>query len=97
MIGVTRAAYASVEEKVYSFRVALSVYIGLVRASLQDKFPVLSKHAFLALVAAVGVVVFVQTLILAITFITKTLSFVWMLPSVIGGLFAYVPLFNKWV
>lgn len=97
MIGVTRAALASVEEKVYSFQVSLSVYIGLVRASLQDKFPVLSKHAFLALIVAVGVVAFVQTLILAITFVTKTLSIVWMLPALFGSILAYVPLVNKWV
>lgn len=97
MISASRSALASVEEKVYGFQTSLSVYVGLVRASIQDKYPLLQKHALLALFVAFGVVVFVQTLILVITFFTKTFAILAMVFAVFGSLLAYVPILNKWV
>lgn len=97
MINASRSALASVEEKVYGFQTSLSVYLGLVRASIQERFPFLQKHALLALLAAFGVVAFVQTLILVITFFTKAFSLFAMVFAVFGSLLAYVPILNKWV
>lgn len=97
MISLSNAALARVEEKVYGLQVSLSVYIGLVRASLQEKVPLLNKHPFVAIFVALCVVFFVQILILLITLFTKTLAFIWMLPALFGSVLAYVPLVNKWV
>ncbi len=97
IIGLSRSASAQLEEKWYSFQTSASVYVGLVRASLQDKFPLLSKHPVFAILAAVAVVCLVQSLILGITLITKTFALVWMLPALFGSVLAYVPLVNKWV
>lgn len=96
MISASRSALASVEEKVYGFQTSLSVYIGLVRASIQDKYPLLQKHALLALFAAFGVVVFVQALILVITFFTKVISVAWLIPALFAGLLSNLPILNKW-
>ncbi len=95
MIGLSRAALARIEEKMYSLQVSLSVYVGLVRASLQEKIPLLNKHPLLAVFAAVGLVVLVQLLILIIALFSKTLAVVWMLPTLFSGVLAYVPLVNK--
>jgi hypothetical protein len=95
MIGVSRSALASVEEKAYSLQVSLSVFVGLVRASLQDQIPLLSKHPVIAVAAACVLVVFIQFLILGIAVVSKLLTLFWLLPALVGGLLAYVPLMNK--
>lgn len=97
MIGVTRAAYASVSEKIYSAQVSLSVYVGLVRASIQEKIPFLSKHRYTSILLALFVVAGIQSIMVMIVFASKLFSMAWVLPSLIGGLLAYVPLVNKWV
>lgn len=95
MIGVTRTALASVNEKIYGAQVSVSVFLGLVRASLQEKIPFLNKHPLLAIAAASVLVVFVQFLIFGIALVSKLLAVFWLLPALVGGLLAYIPLVNK--
>lgn len=52
-----------IESRAYSIISSWSVYVGLVRVSLQEKLPLLAKHQLLALATAVLVVVGVQFLI----------------------------------
>ena len=97
MIGLSRSAYAQFGEKWYGFQTSASVYVGLVRASLQDKVPWLNKHPIFSILIAVGVVVFVQALILVIIFFTKTFAMFAMVFAVFGSFLAYVPILNKWI
>ncbi|MFH0970830.1 MAG: hypothetical protein V1776_05235 [Candidatus Diapherotrites archaeon] len=65
------SASAHVEEKIYCFRVSLSVYIGLVRASLEEKWPFLSRHRITGVLLALSIICFIQFLI-GIIFLLKS-------------------------
>ncbi len=95
MIGLSRSAWASVEEKIYGAQVSLSVYIGMTRASLEGAFPLFQRIPFVSLFAAFIVVFFIQSLIFTLVSVGKIFSILSLLPSLFWGVVAYIPVFNK--
>lgn len=63
-------ASAQIEEKIYGIQVGLSVYVGLVRASLQEKIPLLQNHVWAAVGVSLFVVLAIQSIILLVSILT---------------------------
>ena len=61
---------SGIELRIYSILSAWDVYLGLVRVALQEKSTLLARHPALALMAAVVVVMGVQSLIAVLSFFT---------------------------
>ncbi|QQR92413.1 MAG: hypothetical protein IPJ89_04640 [Candidatus Iainarchaeum archaeon] len=61
---------SGVQQHAYAFTAAWSVYIGMVRASLQERLPILGKHVVLAVGLALLIVVCVQALIALLSLFT---------------------------
>ena len=97
IIGLSRAASASVEEKIYGWQVSLSVYLGMARATIENAFPIITRIPFASLLGAFVFVFTIQSIIFVIALATKIFSVVWVLPALFGGVLAYVPIVNKWV
>ena len=74
------SASARVEEKIYSVRIGLSVYVGLVRSSLEEKLPFLSKHVLLGVGLAFFLVVFFQLVVVLLSLLTLVGRFIWNVP-----------------
>lgn len=75
------SASARFEEKIYGIQVGLSVYVGLVRSSLQEKIPFLSHHLWAAVGISLFVVVGIQSVILVLSLLSAFLSFLGSIPS----------------
>ncbi len=63
-------ASARIEEKIYGIQVGLSVYVGLVRASIQEKIPLLQNHVWAAVGISFFVVLAIQSIILILSLFT---------------------------
>lgn len=61
---------SELEARAYAFLSSWSVYVGLVRAGLQERLPFLQKHGMIALGGALLVVVGIQSLIALLSLLT---------------------------
>lgn len=82
---IIRSASARVEEKIYTISVSFSVYIGLVRASLQDRIPSLQNHGHLSIALACLAVVLVQALVGLLSLLSWIIRALWSLPTIFAS------------
>lgn len=80
------SASARIEEKIYGIQVGLSVYVGLVRASLQEKIPLLQNHVWAAVGISIFVVLAIQSIILVVALCSGLISLISTTPRVIRGM-----------
>lgn len=85
VLAVFHTASARIEEKIYGIQVGLSVYVGLVRASLQEKIPLLQNHVWAAVGVSIFVVVAIQSIILLVSLFSGLVSLIGRLPRTIHG------------
>jgi hypothetical protein len=86
VLAVFHSASARIEEKMYSLQVGLSVYVGMVRASLQEKIPLLQNHVWAAVGVSIFVVVVIQSIILVVALCSGLISLISNTPRVIRGI-----------
>jgi hypothetical protein len=83
VLALFHTASARIEEKIYGIQVGLSVYIGLVRASLQEKVPLLQNHVWAAVGLSIVVVMAIQTIILLVSIFSRAVSLLGSIPRAI--------------
>jgi len=74
VLALFHSASARIEEKIYGIQVGLSVYVGLVRASIQEKVPFLQNHVWMAVGLSLVVVFAIQFIILLVATFAFLLS-----------------------
>jgi hypothetical protein len=85
VLALFHTASARIEEKIYGIQVGLSVYIGLVRASLQEKVPLLQNHVWAAVGLSILVVLAVQFIIAFVSLFTGVVSLIGTISRTIRG------------
>lgn len=68
---VSSSVVSSVKTKWYSFFTGWQVYLGMVRLALQEHFPLLQGHTWIASVGALLVVIFIQSVMLCLFLFTR--------------------------
>ncbi len=63
---VSSSVVSSIKTKLYSFFTGWQVYLGMVRLALQEHFPLLQGHTWVASVGALLVVIFIQSIMVGL-------------------------------
>lgn len=85
VLALFHSASARVEEKIYGIQVGLSVYVGLVRASLQEKVPLLQNHMWAAVGLSFFIVIVIQSIIFLVAAVSFFISLLGSVPRTIHG------------
>ncbi len=86
VLALFHTASARIEEKIYGIQVGLSVYVGLVRASIQEKIPLLQNHVWAAVGISFFVVLAIQSIILLVALFSGFISLIGSVPRLVQGL-----------
>lgn len=84
VLGLLHSGFARFEEKIYGIQVGLSVYVGLVRASVQEKIPLLNNHVWAAIGLSIIVVLAIQLIIVLLALFSKTVGTILDTPRLIS-------------